>query len=75
MLDQSNMSKNFGDSDSQKIPQLFEKCPKCGYKTAEGPAGGIVCDNCGWYYREYKYTPPETPLYGVIGGPMGACKK
>jgi ribosomal protein L37AE/L43A len=55
--------------------ETFQRCPKCGYKTAEGSAGGVVCDNCGWYYREYKYTPPETPLYGVIGGPMGACNK
>jgi DNA-binding XRE family transcriptional regulator len=47
-------------------------CPHCGHATTTGPAGGIVCDECGWHHRGRRDTR-QTPLYGVIGGPMGAC--
>jgi transcriptional regulator with XRE-family HTH domain len=47
-------------------------CPQCGHATTAGPAGGIVCDECGWHHRDHRDTR-QTPLYGVIGGPMGAC--
>ena len=56
------------------VPHALGLCPKCDHAVVEGPAGGAVCDECGWHCRANS-DARQTPLHGVIGGPMGACDK
>jgi transcriptional regulator with XRE-family HTH domain len=61
--------------DALVVGQGCRTCPHCGHATAAGPAGGIVCDECGWHHRDHRDTTRQAPLYGAIGGPMGACDR
>lgn len=48
-------------------------CPSCRHQLVDGPAGGLVCDECGMIIPRRTNDIRQTPLYGVIGGPFGAC--
>lgn len=56
------------------VPHALGLCPICNREIVEGPAGGVICDECGWHYRPSSDIK-VSPGYGAIGGPMGACDK
>jgi hypothetical protein len=33
------------------VPHALGLCPNCSHEIIEGPAGGVVCDECGWHCR------------------------
>jgi len=71
-----NQTKDYHSSGADDVLEIdpCETCIDDALERVEGPAGGVICDECGWHHRPSQGVK-ASPLHGVVGGPMGACDK